>query len=121
MAMEVAARLAHRLAVLPEAAMRAAVLTEALAGLDPADAVDVIAALTEGATRGREPPYLVAVSALALALERLPYPLRRDLYEAAKTAGADGIARLFLAAPPEATPPPAPEQFVPGTGRSISL
>jgi hypothetical protein len=119
---DLVARLVHRLAVLPEPAMREAVLVEELAALPPADSVAALASLAELATRERNPSVLILISALAGALERLPYSLRRDLYEAAKAAGLLTIAQTFFAAPPTPQPPvPAPEQVVPGTGRSITL
>jgi hypothetical protein len=119
--MDPATRLVRRLAVLPEVAMREAVLVETLGALAPAEAVGVLQRVTDAAARDRDLGHRVAIAALAGALERLPYVVRRDLYEAAKTAGADGIARLFLDAAPVAELPPAPEQLVPGTGRSVTL
>jgi hypothetical protein len=111
--MDPATRLVRRLAVLPEAAMREAVLVEALGALPPAEAVDVL---------GRVIGDRLAIATLAGALERLPYAVRRDLYEAAKAVGAEAIARLFFGSPPSAEPPPpAPEQFVPAAGRSVTL
>src|SRR5262249_52122410 len=110
--------LAHRLAVLPEMAMREVVLVELLGAMPPPEAVRALAELQDGARRTRAPDYLVAVAALAGALERLPYTVRRDLYEAAKLADLPGVALLFFSAPPKDEPPrPEPEQYVAGAGR----
>lgn len=121
--MQEEARLAHRLAALPEPAMREAVLVELLGAMPPAEAVHALAELQEGAMRTRTPAYLVAVGAIAGALERVPYALRRNLYEAAKSANLDDVARLFFSAPPpkHEPPPPGPEQYVPGAGRTLTL
>src|SRR5262249_13400099 len=119
--MDPATRLVRRLAVLPEAAMREAVLVEALGALPPAEAVDVLARVTDRAARD-DADHRLAIATLAGALERLPYAVRRDLYEAAKAARAETIARLFFGSPPGAEPPPpAPEQFVAATGRTVTL
>jgi hypothetical protein len=119
---DLVARLVHRLSVLPEPAMRAAVLVEELAALPPADAVAALATLADLAARERNPSVLIAISALGGALERLPYGLRRDLYEAAKAASLTTIAQTFFGAPPTPQPPvPLPEQAVPGTGRTMTL
>jgi hypothetical protein len=116
-----AARLAHRLSVLPEAAMREAVLVEELGAMPPKTAVSALAELQDGATRFRTPAFLVATATLAASVERLPYAVRRDLYEAAKDADLDGIARLFFAAPPVAETRPEPEQYVPTARRTVTL
>jgi hypothetical protein len=114
--------LARRLAVLPEATMREAVLIEALGGMAPGAAVSTLAEIQDGATRFRAPDYLVATATLAASVERLPYSVRRDLYEAAKEADLDGVARLFFSAPPHAEPPPPePEQYLPTARRSVTL
>lgn len=102
--------------------MREAVLVELLGTMPPAEAVHALAELQEGATRTRMPAYLVSVGAIAGALERVPYAVRRDLYEAAKSANLDDVARLFFSAPPtREPPPPGPEQYVPGAGRTLTL
>src|SRR5215470_19548206 len=118
-AMREEARLAHRLAALPEPAMREAVLVELLGAMPPAEAVRALAELQDGAIRMRTPAYLVSVGAIAGALERVPYAVRRDIYEAAKSANLEEVARLFLSwprgversgAPPvDEPPPPEPE------------
>ena len=130
-AMREEARLAHRLAALPEPAMREAVLVELLGAMPPAEAVHALAELQDGATRMRTPAYLVSVGAIAGALERVPYAVRRDIYEAAKSANLEEVARLFLSwprgversgAPPvDEPPPPEPEQYVAGAGRTLTL
>ena len=121
-AMQEEARLAHRLAALPEPAMREAVLVELLGTMPPGEAVHALAELQDGAARTRTPAYLVSVGAIAGALERVPYTVRRDLYEAAKSADLDEVARLFFSAPPkEEPPPPEPEQYVAGAGRTLTL
>ena len=102
--------------------MRAAVLVEALEAMAPEQAVKALAELQLGATR-RSRADLVAATTLAIALERLPYAVRRDLYETAKGAGLDGVARLFFTVAPAQDEPAAtePEQFVPGAGRTLTL
>jgi hypothetical protein len=117
----VAFQLAHRLAVLPEVAMREAVLVEALSELGPAAAVEVLDELSHAATRERGAALMVALSALAGALERLPYGVRRDLYEAAKAGGRTVIARLFFTGPTDEPAADAAERYVPGTGRRLTL
>lgn len=108
--------------VLPEATMREAVLVEELGTMPPRAAVLALAELQDGATRLRTPAFLVATATLAASVERIPYSVRRDLYEAAKDADLEGVARLFFSAPPLAEPPPPePEQYVPSAGRTVTL
>jgi len=121
-AMRDEARLAQRLASLPEPAMREAVLVELLGTMPPAEAVHALAELQDGATRTRAPAYLITASTIAASIERVPYAVRRDLYEAAKAEKLEDVARLFFSAPPkEEPPPPQPEQYVAGAGRTLTL
>ncbi len=78
-AMRDEARLAQRLASLPEPAMREAVLVELLGTMSPAEAVHALAELQDGATRTRAPAYLITASTIAASIERVPYAVRRDL------------------------------------------
>lgn len=87
---------ARRLAVLPEQAMRVAALCEQLVAREPADAAWLLDAL---ATAGRAggPPYDVSLlAAIELAGgDRLPYPARRAIYEAAERLGLESCRELL--------------------------
>lgn len=99
-------------------AMREAVLLEELAKPPPAGPIRALAELL----RSDDADALLALSALSTAVTRLPYGLRRDLYEEAKAAGAVDLAPLFFAAPPPPVPTPLePERYVPGAGRILTL
>ncbi len=104
--------------------MREAVLAEALEAMAPADAVGALAEVLAGAIRRRSREHLVGAQTVAAVVERLRYPLRQELYEAAKVAGLAEVARLFFSAPPPAQgepPVPGPEQFVRGAGKTLTL
>jgi len=91
--------LARRLASLPEASMRQAVLLEHLEAETSAAAVPVLEQIrVRGRTEGR--PFDVSLMALTALLNegRLPYPLLTALYEAAKATEHDGLCKLFLSA-----------------------
>jgi hypothetical protein len=112
--------LIRRLAALPETRMREVVLVEALAAMVARDAVHVLAELLV-ATRGeRVPAHLLAASALAGALGRLPYGVASSLYEAARGAGLAEVAGLFFSAA-SVDAPPDPERWLPGARRTLTL
>jgi len=113
--------LARRLAVLPEPAMREAVLAESLATGPPDDLVPMLA---EVVARGRAggPPFdlaLLALGALLSAAEPLTYERRAALYAVARDGGFYDLADLFLSAGalPEASAP-APLNL---DGRTLTL
>ncbi len=99
-----ATRMARKLAALPEPAMRAHVLQEYLGGVDPAEAIHVLAEIQ---VRGRQggPPFDVALVALATVLNRelLSYELLKDLYLEAKDAGLELLLELFFTGKEENT------------------
>ena len=117
--------LVRRLGALPEPAMRAAVLIESLAATSPADAVRLIATVAHEAHRRPGPPWQAGLFALAGALSTpggVPYVLAASWYEAAKEAGEEAVARMFLGgrrAPDD--PPPEPEQPLLRGGRAYTL
>ncbi len=122
--------LARRLTALPTPAMRETVLLEWLETAAPADAVRLLDRLTLDGRGQSEPAWASALITLATALAtdgRLPYPVRTDLYEAAREAGLDTVARLFLSTTcPAATAStrassPAPERALTPTGPPITL
>lgn len=117
--------LVRRLGALPDGSMRAAVLVESLAAASPAGAVRVIATVAHEAHRRPGPPWQAGLYALAGALATpggVPYDLASSWYEAAKDAGEEAVARLFLAArrAPDARSP-EPEQPIIRGGRTYTL
>jgi hypothetical protein len=113
--------LAQRLAALPEMRMREVVLVEELRALHPARAAEAMDELLAGARAGSQPAYLLAVTALAGALGRIPYDVACGVYEAAKAAGLTEVARLLFAAPPGEEPEPKPERYIPEVRRALTL
>jgi hypothetical protein len=101
--------------------MREVVLMEELCALHPARAAELLDELAHAARHGRTPEDLIALGALAGALERLPYEVAGALYEAAKAAGMPDVARLFFAEPGGVSPAPEAEQAVPGVARKLTL
>lgn len=116
-------RLARRLAVLPEPAMRVAALCERLLACEPAEAAWLLDAL---ATAGRAggPPYDVSLlAAIELAgSERLTYAQRRAIYEAAERLGLEACKELLFSSAPSALDrdAAAPRPLTPGT-RPLTL
>ncbi|HVI03769.1 MAG TPA: hypothetical protein VM869_33985 [Enhygromyxa sp.] len=114
---------ARRLAVLPEPAMRVAALCEQLIAREPDEAAWLLDAL---ATIGRAggPPYdLSLLAAIELAgSDRLPYPTRRAIYEAAERLGLASCRELLYSS--ESTTldedAAAPRALTPGT-RPLTL
>jgi hypothetical protein len=127
-----ALKLATRLMALPEAVMRRAVVAELLCRGEATEIVTVLHVLCREARRSSGPPFPEALAALAAALAEelaIPYERRRILYEAAKEAGHEEVARmLFAAGPPpgDELAEPAPEQSYPRgplglRGRTLTL
>src|SRR6185503_15838290 len=112
--------LAQRLAAYPERVMREVVLVETLSAQPPARGVQLIDELLASARHDRTPENLTAITALAGALERIPYESASALYEAAKAAGLPDVARLFFAVPIKEGQA-EPEQRVPGSPRKLTL
>ncbi len=117
-------RLAQRLAVLPEQAMRAAALAEQLVACEPRQAAWLLDAL---ATAGRAggPPYDVSLlAAIELAgSERLTYDQRRAIYEAAEQLGLEACKELLFSSGASAgalRDAAAPRPLIPGT-RPLTL
>ncbi len=116
-------QVAQRLAVLPEPAMRAAMLCEQLLARDADEAAWLLDAL---ATMGRAggPPYDVSLlAAIELAgSERLPYEHRRAIYEAAERQGLEACRELLFSASIDDMPEhaAAPRPLIPGT-RPLTL
>jgi hypothetical protein len=113
--------LVRRLRALPEPVMREVVLVEELVRVAPATGVALLGDLLAAVRSGRAPDDLVAAGALAGALGRLPYGTSAGLYEAAKMDGRGDVARLFFSSVDSDEDPPAPERYVPGTGRALTL
>jgi hypothetical protein len=118
---EIATALVRRLRALPEPVMREVVLVEELVRAAPLEGVQILGELLAAARSGRAPDDLVAATAMAGALGRLPYGTSAALYEAAKMNARGDVARLFFASASESEPPPEPERYVPGTGRALTL
>lgn len=102
-----AKRLAQKLAALPEASMREAVLTEHLRALSPEDAASLAGELVRRAPTGR--PYDVALLALCGLLDanRLSYDERAQLYRVARERDDIVLVRLLLS--PHEAPPGTPK------------
>jgi hypothetical protein len=92
-----AARLARKLAALPDPLMRERVLSEYL---DVSDPKRVVTTLDEILTLGRRgtPPFNIALLTLVevISVELLSYDLQAQLYAAAKEAGYSSLIQLFL-------------------------
>jgi hypothetical protein len=101
--------LARRLAALPEAAMREAVLAEQLLAVTSDEAASMASEIVRRAPSGR--PYDVALLALTGLLDRklLGYERRAEIYSVARERGDILLVRLLLSAqpPPDGAPAPA--------------
>ncbi len=114
---------ARRLAVLPEQAMRVAALCEQLVAREPEDAAWLLDALATAGRAGGPPYDLSLLAAIELAGgDRLPYPIRRAIYEAAERLGLESCKELlFTAASSELDDDAAaPRPLTPGT-RPLTL
>lgn len=114
--------LAQRLAVLPERAMRVARLAQWVERAAPATAAWILDAL---ATAGRAggPPYDVSLLAAVDLFDgdRIAYPQRRAIFEAAEAHGLAACQELLLSQDEVACEQPtAPRPLVPGT-RPLTL
>jgi len=121
--------LIDRLKAIREPEMRVAALVQALSGGDPTQWVEVLAGIVRRAHTTDDADAQAALEAIARAAgaERLPYPARQQLYQAAAELGHRVVARLFLAASPTTMPEAqlakqlAPERALRSSGRSLTL
>jgi len=121
--------LIDRLKAIREPEIRVAVLVEALAEGDPSHWVESFASIVRRAHTTDDPDAAAALEAIAHAAgaDRLPYPARQRLYEAAARLGYHVIARLFLAASPVRIPEAllarqlAPERALRASGKPLTL
>jgi hypothetical protein len=114
---------ARRLAALPEPAMRVAALSEHLIASDPDDAAWLLDALATAGRAGGPPYDLSLLAAIELAGgERLPYPTRRAIFEAAERLGLESCKELLFSAPTTESEldAAAPRSLTPGT-RPLTL
>ena len=122
-------QLIDRLKAIREPEIRVAALVDALSEGDPVDWVEAFAGVLRRAHTTDDADAAAAVDAIARAAgaERLPYPARQQLYEAAARLGHRVIARLFLAASPVRVPDDlvrkqlAPERALRASGRPLTL
>jgi hypothetical protein len=127
-----AASLARRLAALPAASMRVAVLRETLSELDEDTAARLCGELVRrsphgdggsagaGAGAGDGAPFDVALLAFNALVDggELGYERHGELYAAARARGDEQLARLLLSAQP---PPPGQPKPVPLGPRELTL
>lgn len=121
--------LIDRLKAIREPEMRVAVLVEALAGGDAGQWVEVLAGIVRRAHTTDDVDAQAALEAIvrAAGADRLPYPARQHLYEAATELGHRVVARMFLAASPVTMPEAqlakqlAPERALKTSGRPLTL
>jgi hypothetical protein len=121
--------LIDRLKAIREPEMRVAALVAALSDGDPGHWVESIASVVRRAHTTDDADAAAALEAIAHAAgaERLPYPARQQLYEAAARLGYRVIARLFLAASPVTVPADqlaralAPERALRASGKPLTL
>jgi hypothetical protein len=94
--------LARRLAAFEEGPLRAGAAARLLAALEPARAVEVLAALVRASGSLEARLALAAAGqALAVAGEALPYPWLAEVYALATERGAAEVAGLLVAPPPQ--------------------
>jgi hypothetical protein len=121
--------LARRLKAIREAALRRRALAEMLGRDDPATWVGVLADLIDRAAATDDADAQAALDCLthAVASEALSYESRSLLYTAARDAGIDAVARLFLDASPPTVSADAleaalePERPLRPQGRPLTL
>jgi hypothetical protein len=114
---------ARRLAVLPEPAMRVAALCEQLLARKPDEAAWLLDALATAGRAGGPPYDLSLLAAIELAgSDRLPYPTRRAIYEAAERLGLESCRELLFSSDAAALDQDAaaPRALTPGT-RPLTL
>jgi DNA-directed RNA polymerase subunit F len=92
--------LARRLAPLEEGAIRARAAARLLAGLEPARAARVVAALLRATAPDARRAAAAVGQALAEPGEDLAYPWLADVYTAASERGASEVTALLVAPPP---------------------
>ena len=118
-------RVARRLAVLPELAMRAAALCELLLERSPDDAAWLLDALATAGRAGGAPYDLSLLAAIELAgSDRLPYEERRAIFEAAERHGLESCKELLftgaITGTGDQSDAAAPRPLTPGT-RPLTL
>jgi hypothetical protein len=121
--------LIDRLKAIREPEMRVAALVEALSAGDPGHWVEVFASIVRRVHTTDDADAQAALEAIAHAAgaERLPYPARQRLYEAAARLGHRVVARMFLAASPVTMPEDqrrkqlAPERALRSSGKPLTL
>ncbi|MFV8753387.1 hypothetical protein ACNOYE_22790 [Nannocystaceae bacterium ST9] len=116
-------RLALRLAVLPEQAMRVAALCERLLACEPGEAAWLLDALATAGRAGGLPYDVSLLAAIELAgSERLTYDQRRAIYEAAERLGLEACKELLFSSAPAMLErdAAAPRALTPGT-RPLTL
>ncbi len=111
--------------------MRRVLFAEHLAESNMDEAVATIATIVDHAALTAEPAYQHALDALVATLsdpELVRYPVRQDLYAAAKERSRDDVARLFFEASPAPPSDPRrkaraldPERAVVPRGRNMTL
>src|SRR5687767_10893221 len=118
-----------RLKAIREPEVRVAVLVSALSDGDPGHWIEAFASIVRRAHTTDDVDAVAALETIAHAAgaERLPYPARQQLYEAATRLGHRVIARLFLAASPVTIPDEllakqlAPERALRASGKPLTL
>ena len=116
-------RVAERLAVLPEQAMRAAKLQERLEGLSYDDAAWLLDGLATAGRAGGPPFDLALLAAVQLAAsDRLDYEMRQGIFEAAQRLQLEACREPFFSAGvlDEDEGAGRPRALVPG-GRPLTL
>jgi hypothetical protein len=121
--------LIEHLKAIREPEMRIAALVQALTAGDPGHWIEAFASVVRRAHTTDDADAAAALEAIAQAAgaDRLPYPSRQQLYEAAARLGHRVIARMFLAASPVRVPDDqlarhlAPERALRASGKPLTL
>lgn len=120
--------LLERVRAIPDPALRRRTLARLLSAADPKAAAAAADELLDSATRsGDDYDLAVGLTSLVQALGELDYAARQALYEAARSRGAEALARLLLDASPavvdadETTRQLRPERPLRPRGRPLTL